>query len=537
MEYYWDSDPGYQKGRCIVDQGHDGGNGITRNDYDIDCTSLTGTHTFVIRARCGSEWTEHKFTNIVLTAHPINAGDLAALKLISDNLGLNGYWNFANEGRKESDFPGVTFVNHRVTEINLSNHALYGTLSTSWTPELPELTLLDLSRNNIGGDVTPLVAGMPKLQTLNLSYNRISQVSGALPASLRTLNLQSQMRVFGNYTSGANEGFVDAIKSASDPVSATVGSRVSLSLPSLFYYNLNANDNSLRADIQVVDANSPTTVYGTYSYNGDGQGWKFTPRQTESIRLQPDTRVALVTEGQWQRWSAWPAWLTAILGDANIDGSVNILDVQHTLNYILATAQPFNLWAANTYVDNIINVQDIVCTINIILGLPNEARSLSRSTEGTHAGDTDAGFWIYEQHERIAAFASEDVSAIDVEIAGVTTDEVSLLLNNRDFQMIGQNTANGSRYIIYSPTGAVIPAGTQAALLSMNRSGQPIAVSCADAAAREVGAAIGQATGIGHISTAVDGTTVIETRLAPGIYIVRTTTADGQSKTVKILKK
>ena len=541
IEYFWDTDPGYKRGRCIVDQGHDGGNGISRTDYQIDCNSMYGSHTFYIRALCGSEWTEHRFENINLIVYPVDAGDLAALKLISDNLGLNGYWNFANEGRYESDFPGVKFVNHRVTEIDLSNHGYQGTLSTDWMPSLPEITYLNLSRNNITGDVTPLVTRMPKLKTLDLSYNRITQVSGKLPSVLTSLNLRSQMRVFGNNTSGANEGFVDMMTSGSlSPVTATLGSRVALTLPSLFYYDATNNDNSLRADVQVVDIKSPTTVYGTYSYSGNGQGWQFTPKQNESINLQADTRVALVTNGEWQRWSACPAILGVILGDANIDGSVNILDVQHTLNYILATAQPFNLWAANTYVDKIINVQDIVCTINIILGLPNAARQANLA-RGTGSDEDDATenvqFWVYEQNERIAAYTTTEVAAVDIEIDGVKTDEVSLLLNNRDFHMVGQNTATGSRYVIYSPTGAVIPAGKTTALLSMSRSARPVAVNCADAEARKVKSAIGQTTAVSTVTTTACGTTVVETRLAPGIYIVRTTDADGESKTVKILKK
>ncbi len=549
VEYYWDTDPGYGQGKTISGEGQDGGNGISRTDYAINCLTLTGSHTFCIRARCGTSWTEHRFENIILLPHPINADDLAALKLISDHLGLNGYWNFEREGAYESDFPGVTFVDHRVTEIDLSNHAYSGELSTDWMPALSEITYLNLSRNNITGDVAPLVARMPKLRSLDLSHNRISQVSGTLPNTLTTVNLKSQYRIFGNSSSGASEGFVADITSVdASTQTASVGSKVTLTLPSLFYYDAKANDNSLMADVQVVDIHEPTTIYGTYSYNGKGQGWKFTPWQSGTTTLEDKTRVALVSNGEWQRWSACPAMFDVTLGDANIDGSVNILDVQHTLNYILATAQPFNLWAANTYVDHIINVQDIVCTINIFLGLPNTARSINfaRSANGddntgseTEETNTEAKAqcWLYEQGEGIALHSTVSVAAIDVEIDGVKTDEVSLLLNHRDFQMVGCNTDTGSRYVIFSPTGVVIPASKTTALLSMAHSGQPVAIRCAGADASEIASAIGQPTAIRQVHATADGTTIIETRLAPGIYIVRTTDANGESKTVKILKK
>ena len=543
VEYYWDNDPGQKNGHCIVDGGHDAGQGITRYNYSIDCGGLTGSHTLCLRAFCGSKSTVVYVKEIKLTAPSIdyiNADDLAALKLISDNLGLGGYWNFANNGRYESDFPGVTFLNHRVIEINLANRGLTGTLSTSWMPSLPELTLLNLSRNNIYGDITPLVAKMPKLKTLNVSYNRITQVSGLLPATITTFNAASQMRTANPAVTPSSENFINPLVSGSlTPTTAPVGQAVSLALPSLFYYDADKNDNSLRADIQVVDVNKPETVYGTYSYNGANSGWKFTPQQQTSISLEDKKFVALVTRGKWQQWSACPAQLSVLLGDANIDGTVDVLDVQHTLNYILATAQPFNYWAANTYTDQIINVQDIVCTVNIMLGLPNNARRSDRARSLDRRADdaADASCWVYEQNGRIALTSADDIAAIDIEVEGASTDEVSLLLRHKDFSMIGQNTATGSRYVIFSTTGATIPAGTGAAVLALSHSAVPVAIRCADTTAREVKAAIGTPTGISEVRRAADGKTVIETRLAPGVYIVRTIEADGTSKTVKVLKK
>ena len=543
VEYYWDNDPGQKNGHCIVDGGHDAGQGIERHNYSIDCGGLTGSHTLYLRAFCGSKSTVVYVKEIKLTAPSIdyiNADDLAALKLISDNLGLGGYWNFANNGRYESDFPGVTFLNHRVIEINLANRGLTGTLSTSWMPSLPELTLLNLSRNNIYGDITPLVAKMPKLKTLNVSYNRITQVSGLLPATITTFNAASQMRTASSAVTPSSENFINPLVSGSlTPTTAPVGQAVSLALPSLFYYDADKNDNSLRADIQVVDVNKPETVYGTYSYNGANSGWKFTPQQQTSISLEDKKFVALVTRGKWQQWSACPAQLSVLLGDANIDGTVDVLDVQHTLNYILATAQPFNYWAANTYTDQNINVQDIVCTVNIMLGLPNNARRSDRARSLDRRADdaADASCWVYEQNGRIALTSADDIAAIDIEVEGASTDEVSLLLRHKDFSMIGQNTATGSRYVIFSTTGATIPAGTGAAVLALSHSAVPVAIRCADTTAREVKAAIGTPTGISEVRSAADGKTVIETRLAPGVYIVRTIEADGTSKTVKVLKK
>ena len=83
---------------------------------------------------------------------------------------------------------------------------------------------------------------------------------------------------------------------------------------------------------------------------------------------------------------------------------MDVLDVQHTLNYILATAQPFNYWAGNAYQDQIINVQDIVCTVNIMLGLPNQCPPQRPGSQLDRRADdaADASCWVYEQNGRIA---------------------------------------------------------------------------------------------------------------------------------------
>jgi hypothetical protein len=184
-------------------------------------------------------------------------------------------------------------------------------------------------------------------------------------------------------------------------------------------------------------------------------------------------------------------------------GVTDVLDVQHTLNRILGTASPFNRSAANTYADEVINVQDIVCTVNIVLNQQNtRARSLNRA----QATDTQA--WLYAADGQLRLASTVEVGAIDVELRGVNTSQVSLLLNHSRFQMIGRNTEWGSRYMIFSPTGQTIPAGTETALLRMSGAGQPVSVACSDPQAQEVFVAVGSApTGIAEVQGAAESET------------------------------
>lgn len=466
----------------------------------------------------------------------IDPNDLLALRVISQYLNVGNYWNFANNGREQDDFPGVTFIDHRVTGIDLSGRGLEGELNYDWNPQLPELTYLNLSNNAITGNLTPFVQDMPKLKTLTMNNNRLTAISGKLPASLSSFNVRSQWRQ-SNTGSGANQAIYSWTGELT-PTVANLSPSADLELPTLFTYNPNVNNNSLHPDLQVVNPQSPTTIYGTYTYNATAGKYKFQPRQDSDYTLPQDAEVALTvaTQNTAQWWSAYPAMLRFVVGDANMDGMVSVLDVQQTLNYILATVQPFNYTAANTYSDQTINVQDIVCTVNILLGLPNTARTMKARQSAPLPDETVEG-WIYEQNERIVIAPQTDVAALDIELEGVSTDEVSLLLNRQQFQMIGRNTENGSRYIIFSPTGHVIPQDKVTALLALSRSALPIAVTAAGGNACEVLLGLSQPTGISDVMSQDSRRTVTETWLAPGIYIISTTAEDGTRTTVKVLKK
>ena len=56
---------------------------------------------------------------------------------------------------------------------------------------------------------------------------------------------------------------------------------------------------------------------------------------------------------------------TGILGDVNVDGSIDILDIIFTVNIVLGQEE-FS-YAADINSDNIINIFDIVSLVNIVL--------------------------------------------------------------------------------------------------------------------------------------------------------------------------
>lgn len=429
--------------------------------------------------------------------------DLLALRNIYNHLGgaswTKNKWSFANNGHVKDDFPGVTFDGSRVVSIDLENCGLTGELvDKTWNPVLAELTYLNISRNNLTGDLAPFVADMPKLKTLYAHHNRLTEISGPLPASVSSLNVRSQNRIYTGNGTGWETVRSDA---AGTRQTVWLSSALELTLPSLSTYTADQNDNSIIPQVFVEYANSPGNFYGWLNLDDNTGYWRFGANSNLVYDLPQDADVWLSPENPISLYSAYPARLRYVPGDANFSGYTDVLDVQWTLNYILTPtkALPFNRSAANTYEDEKVNVQDIVCTVNIVLEDEDEtntngARRYVRRQ--TPADETPIQSWLYTEGGRVKVNTEVPVAALDIELEGVRTDEVSLLLNQNHFQIKGRNTKRGSRFVIFSPDGSTIPADCTTAILALSNNGQLTAIQCANKEAREIVASIGLPTGI-----------------------------------------
>lgn len=502
----------------------------------------------------------------------VEPNDLLALKTLYNRLGGDEWtqkkWTFASNGRNKAEMPGVEFNDAgRVTSIDLYNNNLKGELDTDWELNLPYLTYLNLSQNNIEGDLSPFLRYCSSLKSLYMSNNCLTEISDTLPGSLQTIDLQYQFK-----KSFSNSELKDSYLAQQQPVRFFISNSQTLALPSLFTYNHKYKDHSSTPTVYLLDSTSNHNSFAYYT-SQYGFAWKSGSEYTD---VQDARYLAEISGGSLNiNGSVIPMCVRYVEGDANMTGATDVLDVQHTLNRILGTASPFNRSAANTYADEVINVQDIVCTVNIVLNQQNtRARSLNRA----QATDTQA--WLYAADGQLRLASTVEVGAIDVELRGVNTSQVSLLLNHSRFQMIGRNTAEGSRYVIFSPTGEMIPAGEVTALLKLSAQAEVVAVQAADSLAEEMSITVGQEpTGIAQLmdgtlaarfqgnrlivkanrqtegltlrltstggavvySTVLTqplrGETALTVNIAPGVYLLEMTTADGARKIVKLMKR
>ena len=271
--------------------------------------------------------------------------------------------------------------------------------------------------------------------------------------------------------------------------------------------------------------------------------------------------VLVSIDGTTTVGSVLPARMHLTTGDANMSGFVDVTDVQRTLNYVIDQNNwtIFCLWAANTFTENepadLINIQDIVATVNIVLaeqsGNASRRRAPSQPAEDEDA-DADAEAFFYADGHYISLDADVEVAAFCLDLQGVRADQVRLLLNGADWQMQTRNTADGVRLLVFSPTGQTLFTGTQR-LLRVSGSATPVAATASDALAEPVVAATPS-----PLPTAIDGSVVGDQvadsplydlqgrqlsndaagkrQLRSGIYIRRS--ADGrQGKNSKMIKK
>lgn len=509
----------------------------------------------------------------------VEPNDLLSLKNLYERFGGTQWhssyqWSFASNGRNAADFPGVTFTEpdklgySSVKAIHLGKVGLKGDV-TDWVLYLPELVSLDLSVGELQGDLTGFVSHLTKLKSLDVSYNQLTGLTH-LPSSVTSLYKEGQFM----YNA---EGALNALQ----PVKVYISDRQTQNLPSILTYSLASNscrpstlyimerDNTLAGDYYgtLVPESNTDNVYGTK--------WVSTPYiytygQEHDIYLRSSDHCL------------YPAKLVYEPGDANMSGYTDVLDVQTTITDILNPAMVplFNKSAADTYGDSRINVQDIVCMVNIVLrNQQPEQDDATKANARARTGNTVNA--LYTEGEGLFVTTDTPLGAIDVELTGVSSHEVGLMLNRRDFQLISLDTEGGSRHVLFSPTGKAIPVGTTQLLRLSTASAEPVYATLSSLDATLVDAAIGlRPTGmdgltsnlsitlrmqdgnlgvtasqtlsnvelrvmtldgvdvyVQHLSTLQAGTTLFQTELPKGLYVTTLASADSHTVNVKLINK
>ena len=412
------------------------------------------------------------------TGFQVEPNDLLDLKNLYTALNgenwTNVKWSFLSNGRLASDFPGVTFTEPNelgqsyVKELDLVKNNMKGDVS-NLTLYFPQLTSLNMYYNQLTGDVTNMVSNLGNLKTLDISYNMLTGLT-RLPSSVATLNKGNQFR------SDYNQEYLSKLSAAM----VYISDKQSVGLPTIMTYDLKTNSNVPTAMyISERSTSSLSAYYGQLVPHGGGSTSYYTSWTSKPFTYEyaQDHEIYLRSDDG----TIYPAILKYEIGDANMSGYTDLNDVQTTISKVLSLSivSLFNKTAANTFEDEIINVQDVVCTVNIVLGKPIVSIDIPTET-GNHYDQPlfasrratpvpgGTGNILFVEGERLWMTNETEVGAIEVEIRGLSADEVSLALNRKDFQMASLDIEGGSRHIIYSLSGKSVPVGTTAILRLSN---------------------------------------------------------------------
>lgn len=425
----------------------------------------------------------------------IDAADYEALKVLyqATNGGAwtNKTWRIGSNAVTSTGWPGVTFDEEgHVLAIDLQNNNLRGTLPTEGM-EMKSLRTLNLSHNSLNGDVAAFCKLLPALETLNLGYNLFTELSGVLPAHITSLNLQNQREGYSLSTFTLQE-WAMGDKQADIQLGTLIAydhkNQNFEAHPTLRIYT--TDNNSYVGEMRYTNGAYRYYLSGTYNY---ASGTEFCIRSYEGVAQNNRLRAKLT----WTK------------GDVNADASVDVLDAQQTLNYIMGTQNGnFNYPAADTYEGGGINVQDVVATINIFIGSNDNADQKSlmaaqrRWTESMGEDASTANVLSVED-DALWLDATDQVAALDITLAGVKANDVKLAMSKQRYQLVTHNTANGVRVVIISTTGDIISGRTK--LLRLAKQARVDQAMAADIDAQPVGVAFeGQTTDIDTITTDVD---------------------------------
>ena len=432
---------------------------------------------------------------IALINRYIDAADYEALKVLyqATNGGAwtNKTWRIGSNAVTSTGWPGVTFDEEgHVLAIELQNNNLRGNLPTEGM-EMKSLRTLNLSGNSLNGDVAAFCKLLPALETLNLGYNLFTELTGVLPAHITSLNLQNQREGYSLSTFTQQE-WAMGDKLADIQLGTLIAydhqNQNFEAHPTLCIYT--TDNNSYVGEMIYSDGAYRYSLSGTYNY---ASGTEFCIRSSGGVAQNNRLRAKLT----WTK------------GDVNADASVDVLDAQQTLNYIMGTQNGnFNYPSADTYQGGGINVQDVVATINIFIGSNDNADRKSlmaaqrRWTESMGEGTSthnvlsveDGALWLD---------ASDLVAALDIALAGVKANDVKLAMSKQRYQLVTHNTANGVRIVIISTTGDIISGRTK--LLRLAKPARVEQAMAADIDAQPVGVVFdGQTTDIDAITTDAD---------------------------------
>lgn len=366
----------------------------------------------------GDAWSAYTVANDIVPGAEIVDAEWNALKTLQTSLNAKGAqvgWQFNN---KSDALKGVSTLNGHVTSLDLDNIGLQG-----------EVSAMDI------------VGSFPNMRSVNLRNNSISKFNISDDAKGILFNLQYQ-----NIDATVDMNLSEIVSNSdnliirlpslpfTDPMTGTAYPqgrywKFSTMTPpnenNDFYFTAYKNNSTLHLSSgrkSIYTGNLNDVLYISYPYGGS------------------------INEGSYCK-----VRLNLAEGDANMDGTINIADLQRLITSAMdnVATTPISLKAADLKADGTLNVQDIVLMVDKILSVPSSTKSLS-SDAMTRSLATNT---ITIRNGQIILSVQQPVAALDIAISNA--ENVAEALRSAGFIV----TVSENRIIAYSLSGNVLPCG------------------------------------------------------------------------------
>lgn len=447
-------------------------------------------------------WKEFKEIRGIFMGDILADRDFALMQELYDKLGGANWpkpWDLSNNHHAVGKWAGITTVRtgdtssqtYCISTIDLSGQGLKGTLPASLF-RLPELTKLNLSNNQIEGDLTTIISGqnaapltevnlqgnrltgdiyafaskLPELTKLNLSYNQLTDISQPVSKEKLTNNNFVYNYQFIDYTTHqtvAPEG--------APVVDITVGVPTTIEMNRLITYRHNDQDYGFTSrDLGRI-----------YYSNNNGWNVDWELYQTDGLwnLYQNDGdyyRTLKAKKGEPTPYSFYTSdWKTILLrftwvdGDVNTDQTADVQDLQSVIHYALNDRkpkdQPFNFGAADDNSDDKVNVIDITRSVAYVL---SNRRSAPATTRRNNIVSESSQNLLYCMGSDLLLTNADEVAAMQFDVMGASQHDISISPDvSSRFSVAMDNIPGGVRVVLYSPTGNALPAGTHKLMMQL----------------------------------------------------------------------
>lgn len=299
------------------------------------------------------------------------------------------------------------------------------------------LRTIDLSGNRLTGNIGAFAAHFPNLTALHAPYNRFSEVHPMISPKVTGLTLSGQ--------------------TLDQTVALDIRNRqrkedLIAALPEIVRYDHEAQSYGTCTEWYISWPNSGLTLV---PYEEDGQNYvEWRSGGWDPIVLTDHDTISL--SGSCAYSITCPLKIHYRMADVNFNSTVDITDLQALIWNALhiPTFDAINYYAADLYPDSVVNVQDVVLMVDTLLahGMPTVSEAPRRTVS---PAESEAEiYWLNgELHLR----SDKDVTSLQVYIATEGTVEWNL---GKEWLHSQAATGNGLNAVIYSLSGATIPAQT-----------------------------------------------------------------------------